>query len=132
MPDPSQTCGNCFFMMPQVHIDNTGANVSTPCCRFEVPQTTNTIQGIPAKWAVVDPVNDWCGHWSGTGVGVFGSTGGTGTAGPNFTTGTAAPSGGNNGDWYLQTGISVGGVPNTIFWQRQSGSWVNVIQIVVP
>lgn len=90
MPGVNQSCGNCYFMKPQIHMD-AGKQVAVPCCRFEAPQPSGSIQSAPALWATVDIVNDWCGHWSTDGSGVFVAMGPAGPAGPEGPIGKEGP-----------------------------------------
>jgi hypothetical protein len=102
----ADSCATCF-------------NYRQNLCRAGLPQIIPD-HGSGTFWPKTEPT-DWCANFTLTGnLGSF-----------SFTTGTASPSGGNNGDWYLQTGVSAAGShTNAIFWQKQSGSWVNVLQVI--
>lgn len=127
MPNPDQNCGNCYFMKEQT-LQVGGVLTSVPCCRCDKPKPSDSLQASPARWAQVDPVNDWCGYWSVDGVGVFGIPGPQGPqgapgSGSTWSFGTNPPSGGNDGDWYLhQTGSHT----TSAIYSKVGGVWTLV------
>lgn len=62
MPDPSQHCANCFYMLPQIQMVG-GVLRPIPVCRNQPPYPTAFLDALPARWAQVDPDKDWCGQW---------------------------------------------------------------------
>jgi hypothetical protein len=107
----SNTCSTCVFYL------NTE-------CHFSPPASSH---GDRNNWARVDPT-DWCGHWSVDGVGVLGGTAGLNA--PQWTFGTAAPTGGNDGDWYIQILIALPGpILATSILQKIGGNWTGVTRL---
>ena len=102
-------CSNCTFF-----------NAGDSACHLAAPSVNTAQHDSTYLWPRVKPT-DWCGGWST-------NSGYVGTA--VCTWGAGAPTGGNNGDFYVQYIFSYDHflLPITIY-QNVSGSWTVIATI---
>lgn len=88
-----------------------------------------TTVAIPSP-IVTDFTGLWKNYKGATGAtGAAGSNGSNGTNGATWTSGAIDPSGGANGDFYLQTGTGATGVAGDI-WKKTAGTWAILLNVI--
>jgi hypothetical protein len=108
------TCATCVYF-----------NASNSRCQVNAPADLEAGGGTFGVWPRA-AASDWCGKFY---PGAYGdripSTGGS--PGSFWTWGSAAPSGGNNGDYYIKLVVDQDKVAT--FYQKIAGTWTEIIKL---